>query len=128
MSDVQIELHFPDGLDPAKVARSVVAQMKGPMARNSDPITSHEAAEDAKKNAHTLRARCLAAIKATGTRGLTDFELADIVGAQQTSAGKRRGELVDAGLVEVARDADGAKVKRPAPSGSNALVWVYKWR
>jgi hypothetical protein len=49
--------------------------------------------------------------------GLTDFGLGGLMGRQQTSAGKRRGELVTAGLVEY------AGVKRPAPSGALARVW-----
>lgn len=89
-----------------------------PNARNSDPETSHLAADDAKRTANTLRFRCLAALKAH-PEGLTDFQLADLVGAQQTSAGKRRGELVAAGLVERTDE------KRPAPSGSLAIVWRY---
>jgi len=39
------------------------------------------------------------------------------MGRQQTSAGKRRGELRDAGYIE-----DGL-MRRPAPSGSMAIVW-----
>lgn len=89
-----------------------------PVARKTDPDTSHLAAEDAKRNAHTLRARCLAVLKAH-PEGLTDFALAEIVGSQQTSAGKRRGELVKAGLVEDSGE------KRKAPSGSFAIVWRY---
>jgi hypothetical protein len=50
--------------------------------------------------------------------GLTDFELADIMGRQQTSAGKRRGELRDIGLVS------DTGYRRPAPSGSMAIVWA----
>lgn len=56
--------------------------------------------------------------------GLTDFELADLTERQQTSIGKRRGELFAVGLVEVLRDGLGNPVKRPAPSGALALVWV----
>jgi hypothetical protein len=56
--------------------------------------------------------------------GLTDFELATLTGRQQTSIGKRRGELFAVGLVEVLRDGHGDPVKRPAPSGALALVWV----
>lgn len=98
-----------------------------PLARNSDPDTSHLAVEDAKRTANTLRARCLEAIKAAGERGLSDFELAELLGSQQTSAGKRRGELVAAGLVEKSV-VDGVEQKRPAPSGSLALVWRYRQR
>lgn len=49
--------------------------------------------------------------------GLTDFELADYMGRQQTSVGKRRGELRDHGYVEE------TPIRRPAPSGSSAIVW-----
>lgn len=88
-----------------------------PRARQSDPATSHQAARDATPNAGTHRARALAALRAAGPRGLTDFELADRLGLQQTSAGKRRGELRDQGWV-----VDSGQ-KRPAPSGSSAIVW-----
>lgn len=50
----------------------------------------------------------------SGTTGCTDFEHGHI---QQTSAGKRRKELVDLGLVEL------ADITRPTPSGSQAKVW-----
>ena len=86
--------------------------------RATDPDTSRAAAIDARVNADTHRARVLGALHAAGTDGLTDFELADRLGLQQTSAGKRRGELRDAGLV-----VDSGR-KRPAPSGSAAIVWV----
>lgn len=89
-----------------------------PLARKTDPSTSHAAAADAKRGADTLRARCLSALRELGERGCTDFELADLVGSQQTSAGKRRGELVAAGLVvNSGRTA-------PAPSGSQAIIWI----
>lgn len=85
-----------------------------PVARLSDPDTSHRAASDAKRTASTLRARCLEALKA---EDLTDFELADRVNSIQTSAGKRRGELVAAGLVEW------AGTTRCSPNRSQARVW-----
>lgn len=91
-------------------------QFGQPVARRSDPITSHRAAADAKRGAATLRARCLEALRAH-PEGLTDFQLADLLGSQQTSAGKRRGELVAAGLVEATEET------RPSPSGSQARVW-----
>jgi hypothetical protein len=90
-----------------------------PSARRSDPETSHEAAEDASINAslgRVLVMKCLA-------RGpSTDFELEAQTGWQQTSIGKRRGECRDAGLVQKLQ-VDGHIVKRPAPSGSNSIVW-----
>jgi hypothetical protein len=50
--------------------------------------------------------------------GLTDFELGVLMYRQQTSAGKRRGELRDLGLIEA------TDRRRNAPSGSPAIVWV----
>lgn len=88
-----------------------------PAARASDPVTSHEAAQRVARTAATDRALVLR-IHQQWTSGLTDFELADLAGRQQTSLGKRRGELRDAGLI---RDSGH---KRPAPSGSPAVVWV----
>lgn len=86
------------------------------MVRTSDPDTSKEAAAGATLNAATLRARCLEALRAHAD-GLTDFELAAHVGSQQTSAGKRRGELVAQGLVRNSGN------RRPSPSGAAAIVW-----
>ena len=86
------------------------------MARHTDPDTSWDAAADALCNADTHRARVLATLRAH-PGGLTDFELAELLGLQQTSAGKRRGELRDLGYVE------NSGRKRPAPSGSMSIVW-----
>lgn len=86
------------------------------MARSTDPDTSWAAAADALVNADTDRARVLEMHRAH-PEGLTDFELAELMGRQQTSVGKRRGELRDQGLVEY------AGIKRPAPSGSMSRVW-----
>lgn len=49
--------------------------------------------------------------------GLTDFELANLVDRKQTSAGKRRGELRDKGLIEA------TALRRPSDTGSSAIVW-----
>jgi hypothetical protein len=49
--------------------------------------------------------------------GLTDFELADLMERAQTSAGKRRCELRDLGLVE------DSGLRRRTPSGATAIVW-----
>lgn len=91
-----------------------------PRARNTDPATSHAAAADAELRASAGRIAVLASLL-NGPK--TDFELAAATGRQQTSAGKRRGECRDHGLVDVARDGRGEEVKRAAPSGSKALVW-----
>lgn len=85
-------------------------------ARASDPETSYIAAEaHPSVRAHDRRMTLQA--HAHYPDGLTDFELGKIIGRQQTSAGKRRGELRDAGLIEA------TELRRPAPSGSPAIVW-----
>jgi hypothetical protein len=91
-----------------------------PMARNTDPETSHEAAEDAKS--HSSKGHLLA-MRFLLLRPMTDYELASATGWQQNSIGKRRGELMNAGLVVVHRDEEGNVVKRLTPSGSRARVW-----
>jgi hypothetical protein len=87
-----------------------------PAARTSDPDTSHKAAERALSRGSEDRKQALEAHRAH-PEGLTDFELGDLVNRQQTSAGKRRGELRDLGLV---RDSG---ARRASPSGSSAIVW-----
>jgi DNA-binding transcriptional ArsR family regulator len=87
-----------------------------PVARMTDPETSHHAAEDAEPRAGTNRAKALAALR-DHPEGLTDFELADLTGVAQTSIGVRRHELEMAGFVE------DSGLRRPAPSGSQAIVW-----
>lgn len=92
-----------------------------PLARSTDPETSHEAAEDATMRASRGRLLVLEVLAKLGAK--TDFELADSTGWQQTSIGKRRGECVAAGLVQVSIDGKGAVIKRQTPSGSLARVW-----
>lgn len=92
-------------------------------ARNTDPHTSHLAAVHAISGKADNQRRALTALYQAGDNGLTDFELADATGLQQTSIGKRRGELRDLGLVCKASDADGRILVRPAPSGKSAIVW-----
>jgi len=92
-----------------------------PLARNTDPETSFEAARDASFKASAHR---MLALQALSQGAMTDFELADVTRLQQNSIGKRRKDCQDAGLVTVLKDSDGNNVKRPAPSGSKALVWT----
>lgn len=85
----------------------------GPGARKSDPDTSQSMASvDRSKDREAVLA-----VHREHPKGLTDFELAEIMGRQQTSVGKRRCELRDQGLIE------NSGLKRPSPSGSNAIVW-----
>lgn len=87
-----------------------------PGARSSDPWSSHEAAALFPTRRMTDRIRVLL-VHDTRPDGLTDFELADIVGRQQTSAGKRRCELMKIGLIEQ------TVLHRQTPSGARAIVW-----
>ena len=89
----------------------------GPGARRTDPETSHQAADRYPKLRGSDRREALFAHAINWRSGLTDFELGDLIGRQQTSAGKRRGELRDMGLIASSED------RRPAPSGSPTIVW-----
>lgn len=91
-----------------------------PVARRSDPETSHQAAASVAPRAKRDRDRVYEALKAAGEDGLSDFELGAIVSLKQTSAGKRRGELRDAGLVVA------TEMRRPSDTGSPAIVWRVK--
>lgn len=93
-----------------------------PLARNTDPITSFQAAQNASFKASAHRVKALLAFYDHGA--MTDYELASATGLQQNSVGKRRKDCQDAGLVGNLLDEFGEKVKRPAPSGSPALVWT----
>ena len=89
----------------------------GPGARRTDPETSHLAADLYPKLRSRDRREALFAHFLSSRSGMTDFELGDAIGRQQTSAGKRRGELRDMGLIEATQE------RRPAPSGSPTIVW-----
>lgn len=82
-------------------------------ARTTDPETSHIAGATDRL---TDRERALAILRRYPA-GLTDHELADLMGRIQTSAGKRRHELMRDGLVE------NSGLRRLSPSGSPAIVW-----
>ena len=85
---------FPDDHAPALEALPLFSQ---PVARNSDPETSWQAADRVADKAPTDRLKVLAALKEHG-KG-SDFDLEQWTGVIATSIGVRRGELVKAGLV-----------------------------
>lgn len=87
-----------------------------PAFRLTDPPTSRAAAKARPNSRRGDRLKVLRLL-ARHPLGLTDFEIAEKVNRQQTSAGKRRGELRDLGLVFDSGET------RPAPSGSMAIVW-----
>jgi hypothetical protein len=93
-----------------------LASFAQPAFRNSDVDTCGAAATDAAQSANYSRELALATLT-KHSDGLTDFELAALTGYQQTSIGKRRGELRDRGLVI------DSGLRRPAPSGSKSIVW-----
>ncbi len=85
-----------------------------PNVRNTDPDTSREAGRRVLAKDRLLALQ----IHAENPGGLTDFELADLMNRQQTSAGKRRGELRDNDLIEDTGE------RRATPSGARAIVWA----
>lgn len=93
-----------------------------PVARSTDPETSHMAAEDATVTAS--RGRYLAARTLLVAGPCTDFDLADLTGLQQNSIGKRRLDLQRAGMVEPLRNRAGEPIRRASPTGSRAQVWT----
>ena len=99
-------------------------ELYAPLARATDPETSHMAASDAKFRASAHR---LLALRLLANGPLTDFELARISNLQQTSIGKRRKDCMDAGFVEphisFAGDVAAQQARRRTPSGSWAGVW-----
>ena len=105
----------------ATVFPSFPAGFTPPGTRRTDPVTSHEAESKVRPHASHGRRLVLALLS---IRPMTDFELADSTGWQQTSIGKRRGECVALGYVEAFTAPDGTKCKRPSPSGSPAIVWA----
>lgn len=88
-----------------------------PSVRLCSPETSAAAAALNKSTRTNDRARALELLERSGEDGLTDYELATLMDRQQNSAGKRRHELVQLGLVEW------AGFHRPAPSGAPCRVW-----
>jgi len=102
---------------PGQLSLPLVGQ--GPGARRSDPDTSQAAASANQSQRARDRDEVLR-IHRLHPAGLTDFELAEIMGRAQTSVGKRRGELRDSGLIA------NSGQRRPAPSGSTAIVWRVK--
>jgi DNA-binding MarR family transcriptional regulator len=92
-----------------------------PLARYSDPETSHKAARFAEFKASDHRIKAMTTLLQYGP--MTDFELAAATGLQQNSIGKRRKDCQDAGFVDFLTDEKGEKVRRKTPSGSSAIVW-----
>lgn len=80
--------------------------------------TSIRAAEEIAPAAGTLRAKVLAAIKATGAEGLTTNELVDRLGIDRDSLQPRTSELKAQGLIR-----DSGQRRRNA-NGKLSIVWA----
>lgn len=87
-----------------------------PSARLSDPETSREAAAAHPSARINLREDVYGLLQ-LHPDGLTDWEIALELGRHQPSVGKRRGELVEIGVVEF------AGIWRLSPLGSRCRVW-----
>jgi hypothetical protein len=88
----------------------------GPMVRPSDPETARMAA-DAQTPARLSRGRRAVLMALYRYEALSDFDYQGINGMIQTSAGKRRHELMLAGLVEE------APMRGLSPSGSQVQCY-----
>lgn len=80
--------------------------------------TSKEAANAARPDAATQRDRVLAAIRAAGSAGLTDEQIANQLAMNPSTGRPRRIELVQGGQV---RDSGRTRETR---SGRQAVVWT----
>lgn len=85
---------------------------------NHAPETSAQAAAAVKPKTPSQRQRVLAAIRAAGSRGLTDEQIVEQVGLGPNSGRPRRKELQEMGLV---RDSG---LRRRTVSGAEAAVWI----
>lgn len=91
------------------------AYLDTPAARNTDPHTSHQAAQANPVGRSNGRRMILETLAILGTA--TDCQLAHYTGLLRGSAAKRRGELVTAGLITRAG-------RGVTDTGSPALTWT----
>lgn len=104
----------PHGITEAQLRVDLAELIRPtPRARTSDPDTSHLAAA---KDRTSDQERALTILR-QHPAGLTDDALAVLMDRRPTSAGKRRLELLERGLVERTNE------RRPTRTGSTAIVW-----
>jgi hypothetical protein len=94
-----------------------------PVARRSDPDTSHRAADSMREGAAIHRAQIMALLR-SHYDGLTGDEINDLAGWPAATAGRRLVELVRMGLVCLAYDANLEPVTRLTRSGRQAQVYL----
>jgi hypothetical protein len=94
-------------------------------ARNTDPPTSHEGAEDLSS---ADRAKVYQAYWKYGPDGLADFELDRLLGGSMNGKWrKRRSDLTREGILIAARNPDGTvKTRRNPASGKQQVVWTMR--
>lgn len=117
LSGDRVRISYPSVRDltvPADTLRPLPA-----LAAPEDGDTAQMAADSQTPERLTRDRRlALVALAKAYPEGLTDFELAARTGRKQTSIGKRRHELVEAGM---AIDTD---ERRPSDTGAMAKVWA----
>lgn len=87
-------------------------------ARNTDPATSHIAAQGGRKSRGTQRIKVYNYFGECKGQGSTDYEMKLVLHFTESSARKRRQELRDDGLI-----IDSGR-RRPTNTGYPAIVWV----
>lgn len=85
-----------------------------PLARTTDPDTSHEAAESAVESAHTDRTKALALLRVRGP--MTPYEVNALCGWDYPRANRRMSELERAALIAW------TGATRATPSGRQSRV------
>jgi hypothetical protein len=95
-----------------------------PVARNTDPDTSHDAARSMREAAAIQRAQIMQQLYAAGPEGLTADAIDERAGWRPTTAGRRLVELVRMGLASLAYGADLEPVTRLTRSGRAAQVYL----
>lgn len=101
------------------LAGDALGDMEGKV-RNDAPETSRRAARRVVLRTGTQRSGVLSALENLGS--MTDYQLQQALDLQPSSERPRRGELVDAGLVQVAYDVKGSPQTREH-NGSEWRVW-----
>ncbi len=110
--DGRLHVEFASG------ARLMVpGDMVVPLHRRNDKDTSIQAADAQLARLSINQTKVLNALAAAGEVGMLDHDHQKINGLMQDSAGKRRKELQERGLV---RDSG---IRRPSPRGPLAIVW-----
>lgn len=89
-----------------------------PGYRKRGKATEKQASKDAFPHSGSQRLKVLMKLAEAGAVGATDYELGTSLGILRTSAGKRRKELLEDGLVTDTGE------RRITDTGSSAVVWA----